>query len=447
MPIRDILVTAVVFGALPVILFNPWIGILAWTWLGLMNPHRLSWGFAHDFPFAQLVAIATLAGMALKLKHLTFRWEAPAKVLALFIGWMAITTVFAMYPESAIDQGIKNAKIMVMVFATMILIDDQRKLNALVWVTVLSLSYFGVKGGIYTILGGGSGHVLGPEGSFISGNTEAGLAMTMLLPLQRYLQLQSKTQWMRYALLLSLVLTSVAAIGTQSRGALVAMLAIGVFLWAKSRQKAGLFILIMLVAGGIVALMPDSWFQKMTTILDYEADGSAMGRIGAWRLAIAIAANNFFGGGFACFTHENYARYMGEFLISSTGNVADAHSIYFQVLAHHGFVGLAIFLVLLIVTWRSLGRVIAATRDNPALLWMSDLASMLQVSLIGFMVAGAFLGLAYFDFAYAIMAMACILTTLQERAAKATAARAEWPGRSSSDALAEQRVTGQTARI
>ena len=416
MPIRDILVTAVVFGALPVILFNPWIGILVWTWLGYMNPHRLSWGFAHDFPFAQFVAIATLVGMVLKLKHLSFRWEAPAKVLALFIAWMATTTVFAMYPEPAVDQAIKNAKIMVMVFATMVLIDDQRKLNALIWITVLSLSYFGVKGGIYTVLGGGSGQVLGPEGSFFSGNTEAGLVMTMLLPFQRYLQLQSKTMWMRQALLVSLVLTSVAAIGTQSRGALVAMLAIGVFLWVKSRQKTGLFIVIVLLAGGIAALMPDSWYSRMATIQTYEADGSAMGRIYAWRLATAIAAHNFFGGGFSSFTYENYERYLGEFLVSETGNVADAHSIYFQVLGHHGFVGLAIFLALLIITWRTLRRVIATTRDDATLVWMADLASMLQVSMIGFIVGGAFLGLAYFDLFYANVAVTCILSTLLTKA-------------------------------
>ena len=38
---RDIAVTAVVFGLLPFILWRPHIGILVWTWLGLMNPHRL----------------------------------------------------------------------------------------------------------------------------------------------------------------------------------------------------------------------------------------------------------------------------------------------------------------------------------------------------------------------------------------------------------------------
>ena len=49
---RDIAVTAVVFGLLPFILWRPHIGMLVWTWLGLMNPHRLCYTFAYDMPFA-----------------------------------------------------------------------------------------------------------------------------------------------------------------------------------------------------------------------------------------------------------------------------------------------------------------------------------------------------------------------------------------------------------
>ena len=45
---RDILVTVLVFGMLPLILWRPWIGILVWSWLGYMNPHRQTWGFAYD---------------------------------------------------------------------------------------------------------------------------------------------------------------------------------------------------------------------------------------------------------------------------------------------------------------------------------------------------------------------------------------------------------------
>ena len=45
---RDIIVTLAVFGLLPLILRRPWLGVLAWSWLGFMNPHRLTWGFAYD---------------------------------------------------------------------------------------------------------------------------------------------------------------------------------------------------------------------------------------------------------------------------------------------------------------------------------------------------------------------------------------------------------------
>ena len=59
---RDVALTVFILGMLPVILARPWIGIVMWTWIGIMNPHRLTWGFAYDMPFAFMVAIATLIG-------------------------------------------------------------------------------------------------------------------------------------------------------------------------------------------------------------------------------------------------------------------------------------------------------------------------------------------------------------------------------------------------
>ena len=60
---RDALVLMLVAGSLPLIFMRPWIGILVWSWLGYMNPHRLTWGFAYDFPFAQIVGIVTLLAL------------------------------------------------------------------------------------------------------------------------------------------------------------------------------------------------------------------------------------------------------------------------------------------------------------------------------------------------------------------------------------------------
>jgi len=62
---RDLVITLIVFGSIPFILKKPYIGLLMWCWLGYMNPHRLSWGFAYDFPFAQVIAIVTMLAIFL----------------------------------------------------------------------------------------------------------------------------------------------------------------------------------------------------------------------------------------------------------------------------------------------------------------------------------------------------------------------------------------------
>jgi hypothetical protein len=63
MPIRDILVTVPILGAVLFILIHPYIGALLWVIVGVMNPHRLTWGFAYEFPFAAVVAGATFIGL------------------------------------------------------------------------------------------------------------------------------------------------------------------------------------------------------------------------------------------------------------------------------------------------------------------------------------------------------------------------------------------------
>lgn len=50
---RDILLTGFVFSVIPWMLSRPQFGLLMWSWMGCMNPHRLTWGFAYSFPFAQ----------------------------------------------------------------------------------------------------------------------------------------------------------------------------------------------------------------------------------------------------------------------------------------------------------------------------------------------------------------------------------------------------------
>ncbi len=303
---RDIAVSAVIFGSLPFILWRPYIGVLVWTWISFMNPHRLTWGFAYDMPFALIVALVTLVAMLTSREPKKMPWTRETIVLLIFLVWMLVTTIFSVYPELAWPHLDKVAKILLMVYVTLMLMQSKERINQLVWVVALSLAFYGVKGGIFTIANGGVYHVRGPEGSFIGGDNEMGLALVMTIPLLRYLQLTARSTWLRLAMTAAMLLTAIAAIGSQSRGAMLGIAAMGVFLWLKSRSKVFTAILGVAATVMVFAIMPQQWFDRMSTIGNYQQDYSAMGRINAWHMAFNLAKDRPLGGGFDTFQRDMF---------------------------------------------------------------------------------------------------------------------------------------------
>lgn len=382
---RDLFVTVVVLGLLPLVLMRPYVGILLWSWLGYMNPHRLAWGFATALPFAFMVAITTLAALLASKEKKQIPWTRETILLLIFIAWMFVSTLFANYPWLAWPQWDKVWRIMLMTFVTTMLINDRERIHLLMVVIALSLGFYGFKGGIFVLTGGSAHSVMGPEGSFIGERNSIGLALIMTVPLLRYVQLQAGNVWLRRGMMAAIPLTLVAIVGTHSRGALVGLAAMAFFFLLKTRKKFGAILLAIPLGLVVLYVMPPEWFERMQTIETYDEDASAMGRIYAWNNAITLAKQNFLGGGFRA-----VAGYGG----------TDSHSNYFGVLGEMGWIGLAMFLLLHLFTWQSASWIIRHSKNNPDLYWARDLAAMIQVSLIGYMSAGAFLGLQWFDLFY-----------------------------------------------
>lgn len=412
---RDVAVTAVIAVLLPFVLFRPQVGVLLWTWVGLMNPHRLAWGFAHDFSFAVVIGATTI--LAVLISKEPKRLPMPAVVVALvvFCTWMVVTTVFAMFPDQAWEKLTKIAKIQLMVFITMVVMQSRERITALVWVSAFSIAFYGIKGGLYTLMGGGTGMVLGPDGGFIAGNTEIALALTMTVPLMRWIQMQTESRSLRWALGVCMILVAAAVLGSYSRGGLLAIAAMAAVFWAKGRNKVAVALLFAVVAPVIVSLMPEAWFAKMQTIETYQQDSSAMARLNTWQFAWNMALDNpIVGGGFNAFQPETYARWAPD-----PTRVFDAHSIWFGILAEHGFVGLAFFAAIWLLAWRLGASIIRDTRERPELRWANDLAAMIQVSLVGFWVGGSFLGLEYWDYPYLLVAILVVTQVVVKRAQEA----------------------------
>jgi len=418
---RDLFVTLVVLGMLPAVLFQPWVGVMLWSWIGYMNPHRLAYGFATDFPFAMLIALFTMVGLLFSKEDKKIPWTREIVILAVFVFWMFVTSIFAIHESLAWVQFEKVIKIQVMTFIALMIMGSQKRLIYLAWIIVLSLGFYGIKGGIFTILTGGGFRVQGPYGTFIGGNNEIGLALIMIIPLMRFLQLQAKQFYVRHGMTVAMLLTFVAVLGTQSRGALVGVTAMTLFLILKSRKKFIFLLLIVAAAPIAFNFMPQSWHDRMETMQNYEEDKSAMGRIDAWTFAFNKALERpLNGGGFEAFA-----------------GMTDAHSIYFEVLGEHGFVGLGLFLSLGFLTWFSGSWVARKSKKVDELKWCYDLATMLQVSLIGYAVSGAFLGLAYFDLFYHLIAMMVltkvfVIKYLADNEGKATVSGSESDNKSRS---------------
>lgn len=408
---RDILVALIIFGTIPFILTRPYIGLLVWSWIGYMNPHRLTFGFAYSFPWVMLIAIVTLLSLAISKERKRIPMSSFTILLFLFLAWCTVTTMYAVQPASAIEKLEEFAKVLVMVFVTLMVVNTRERMHWLVWVIVVSLGFYGLKGGVFTLTHGGSSHALGPPGSFISDNNAFAMALCMTLPLMRYLQLHSARKWVRIGLGITMVLTGITVLGTYSRGGLVGLVIVGAALLLKGRGRIALAATLIIVGLTAYHFMPAQWTERMGTLNDASQTDSGQTRLQSWEFATNLALHHpLVGGGFDAYqnagTWEQYA--------PKNAVQRAVHSIYFRVLGEQGFPGLFLFTALLATSYLSCRRVRKKTRDLPEQRWAFDLASMLQVSMVAFMAAGAFLPMTYFDLTYQLMAV-CVLLELYVR--------------------------------
>lgn len=433
---RDVLLTAIIFGAIPFILWRPYIGVLMWVWVSVMNPHRLTYGFAYDFNFAVVIAVVTLVG-ALASKDLK-RPPMTSLTMALlfFTAWTGVTTLFSLYPVAAYEKWTTLMKTELMVFLIPMLFHTKERVRLLIWVLVMSIAYYGVKGGVWALATGGAERVYGPEGSYLEDNNALAVAVIMMIPLMRYLQLTTTIRPMRWALAAMMLLCGVGALGSYSRGAFIAVSAMVAFLCWKSKHKVPVILVAALAVPAALSFMPDKWFHRMDTIATYEEDTSANMRLNAWGTMFNLAKDRpLVGGGFEVAEKAVFDRYAPD----SRFPPQVAHSIYFQALGEHGFVGLALLLWLYIAFWRQAGALVRMTEGRHSLAWAHYYGRMMQVSFMGFAVGGAFLSLVNVDVTYYLVGALVAVRALVEKELRAS-------GAVSASANRQRRLPGLAAR-
>lgn len=392
---RDILLTLILVGLLPIAFKRPFIGALIFAIISLANPHRMTWGFAYSMPWAMAYAGVTILGLLATRERAIADSVKRYLPFLIYLFWMSITTAFAMDREEALSKWIEVIKIHLMCLVTLSLLTDWERIKKLAWVVACSIGFYGLKGGIFTLASGGAYLVWGPLDSAIGDNNHLAVGLVMTLPIMYWLYTDTKKKWLRWLILFSALMTAVSIFGSHSRSAFLGIAAMSFFLLLKSQHKFAVGIVTAIAAVGLVSFMPQQYWDRMETIKTYEQDDSAMGRIYVWRTAINIANDRITGAGFEYYGPEAFNRYA-----PYPGGVHSSHSIYFQALGEHGWIGLALFLLFWAYVWFTCRRVIKRAGPTEEGRSQALLARMIQVSLVGYAVGGAFVNIGNWDMTY-----------------------------------------------
>ena len=397
-----------IFPSLPLCFLRPFYGIVLWTIIAFTSIQWYTFS-AYTVPWALVVAVPTIAGTFFFGRGWKSVFTFQGLMLLVVWMWFTLTTIVSsetpFFHEHVTWMWYRwtfVTKVVGMTFIAVAAIDRFEQIRTLIMVIAGCFGLFVVKALPFLVLGSGEDRVYGPEMSMIADNNDFGLALNMTLPLFFFLAQTEKNPWVKRIFWGLTVATIPAIFFTYSRGALVGLVAVVGLMFLQLKQRrilVPLFTIAVLIA---ILMAPDKWKQRMDPTRKDAMDGSAYSRINAWTYSWRLACDYpLTGGGFETFSKDLFVRYA-----PNPADVHGPHSIYFGVLAEHGFPGFFLYLLMMgsciwvaqkLRTWARLcGDEVGA-----------QYATMLGVSLVGFMMSGFFLGRQYFDYMFTVMA--CIV--------------------------------------
>ncbi|MCM2681500.1 putative O-glycosylation ligase, exosortase A system-associated [Echinimonas agarilytica] len=395
---------------------HPSVAVSTWLWVAMVMPKNALYGFGSSMRFNAFIALATIATTVLNNKKVKGCFDAISFMAVAFFVQMTLSSIFAENdPKPVWVAYDKAVKILLLYFFATALINTRKQLELFVLAMLIGLSYHGVIEGLKFAASGG-GHRI--HTGFMGDNNMLALALCMAMPLFGYFMAQAPNKIYRWAAAGCMLLFALSIMGTNSRGGFVGMAFLLLMNFVFAKKKLGLGVIYTIGIIFAVSLMQDQYIDRLNTIDNAaESDGSFMGRLVAWKVATLLALEHpFLGVGF--YGLQNHGLFFGQaenydnlsFIPAPDIYFATfakaAHSIYFQVLSDHGFVGFFIYFGMIgIAIIKAMNLMMSATSEE----WMRNLAKYVLVALMVFCLSGAALSFAYNDVSFALLAMVTIM--------------------------------------
>ena len=417
---RDIFFLLILPFLLYASLKRPFIGAAMWLWVAMHFPNGWVYGFAGNFRYNLIIVVCAFLSYVKWQDKQKLEGDKLTFLIVLFLFWTLMTSIATIsIPAIVWSEWIEFLKITLLYIFSILVLRNQLHINVFIWALALSVGFYGCLEGLKYIASGGGHRIAGLSGHVLSDRNELALAFNMMLPLLVYLMHINKTKWIKLGLMCAVVLNVVAIIGTYSRGGTVALLVVGGYFWWQSKRKVLYAVLLsfsLVIASNYI---PSSWTNRMDTLETAQEDSSFLGRVLAWKHAVLMANDNpFTGGGFKAgqtsyiwWSYDAAGSFNELVDTAHMGHVAfkAAHSIYFQVLGDHGYIGLLIYLGIILTAYRKASRVAKRVRRTNQDESIVTLCSLLKVSLLAYCVGGAGVSLAYFDMFYALLAIVFVI--------------------------------------
>jgi hypothetical protein len=384
----------------------PFWSVMAFTAVLLFSPQTYVPALAPFRPALLVILIGVLA-------YVSDRWARGLPIvewnreigLITGLGVLAALTVpFSLWPGGSVGVLSDFAKTVAIFLLLSHVVTTMARLRLAAWL----LTWMAIGLGLFALYnfmtgamidqGANQDRLVGNEGALTKNPNDLALMVNLLLPLTVGLFLSSKETWQRMVLLTAVGIEAATVVLTYSRGGAVTLAVIVLaYLWKLRRRRERTFIYVGLLAAVLaLPLLPSSYFDRMSTITNVQADrtGSAQERISDMIIAgKTILANPIIGAG------------MGMNMLvmrEARGGWLGVHNVYLEHAIDLGLIGLGIFLVLL---WSCL-RVVAdiqRTASSPDLVFF---AQGLQVSLMAYATAAMFHPVSYQYYFYYIAGLA-----------------------------------------
>ena len=421
---RDVVFSLLFTAISATSLVNPFAGLLGWAWIAFALPSSSLWGFASTLPINLVIALTTITGWLLTPSARAARPDRMMILLFVLAAVMALSVAFSLAP----DISISRSRVYAINFAFLVLmafcLTSKVRIDAFIWMMVLCIGYYSLKGGLAFLISGGAYSFEGPEGTAIADNNHLAVAFLLALPLLNYLRLHAAARMMRIVLTTAIVLTILAVLCTQSRGGFLGLVALGGAFWWMSGKRVAHLAVALVIACIAAVFASDALVSRLNTIeTAHRQDRSFLGRVASWEMhTLAALDRPLVGvGPYALQARPVFQQYRPASSIvgHQLSKPVAAHSIYFQVLGEHGFIALGLYMALIWTAWRNASFVMQRCADDPAQRWMFNLASMTRLGIVSFTVAGAAVSMAFYDFFLAILMLtACLRRRLQSVSAE-----------------------------